>query len=85
MRSRRRNACCSACNVPIEAVAPIPNVSDVTASMVWCAAFGGSQDFVWPEGSSDPGFGGVSNGAARICLCRGAQGSRGTQAAISWR
>ena len=63
----------------VEALTPILNVSSIPASMDWVEKLGWKRGFSWPEGDPDPGFGAVESGKdARIFLCRGAQGSRGT-------
>ena len=66
--------------MPVQALTPILNVSNIKASQNWFERLGWKAGFVWPEGADDPGFGAVSSGheKAEIFLCRGAQGSRGT-------
>ena len=62
----------------IEALTPILNVSSLPDSIAWFEKLGWTRGFVWPDGSGDPDFGSVVSGQARIFLCHGAQGSRGT-------
>lgn len=66
--------------MPVKALTPILNVSNIKVSQAWFAQLGWRAGFSWPEGDDDPGFGSVcSDGEkAEIFLCRGAQGSRGT-------
>lgn len=64
--------------MPVKALTPILNVSNIRASQAWFAKLGWTAGFVWPEGADDPGFGSVRSEHAEIFLCRGAQGSRGT-------
>ena len=64
--------------MPVQAVTPILNVTNVTDSITWFARLGWQRGFAWPEGDADPDFGSVCSGKAEIFLCRGAQGSQGT-------
>ncbi len=68
--------------MPIRAVTPILNVSDVLASIDWFESLGWTRGFTWPQDDAAPGFapgfGGVCAGEVEIFLCKDAQGSRGT-------
>ena len=59
-------------------VTPILNVSSIPDSMAWFELLGWHRGFSWPEGDANPGFGSVTSGKVTIFLCRGAQGSRGS-------
>jgi len=67
--------------MPIRAVTPMLNVSDVPASIEWFESLGWSRGFTWPQDDPQPGFapsfGSVCAGDAEIFLCKDAQGSRG--------
>jgi hypothetical protein len=65
--------------MPVNALTPILNVSSIPASQEWFEKLGWQRGFTWPDGDADPGFGAICSGKAEIFLCRGAQGSRGTQ------
>jgi catechol 2,3-dioxygenase-like lactoylglutathione lyase family enzyme len=75
----------------ITGVTPVLNVSDVPKSLAWFESLGWQRGFTWNdhgllEGAADrdahgdAGFGSVcaEGEAARIFLCHGGQGSRGT-------
>jgi uncharacterized glyoxalase superfamily protein PhnB len=66
--------------VTVHRVTPILNVADVSASIAWFEQLGWECSLEWSdEQGAELGFGGVSNGAGEIFLCRGAQGSQGTR------
>ncbi len=73
----------------VRSVTPILNVSSLPESFAWFEALGWSRGFSWNEGGmianaadrnehGEAGFGSVCSHDARIFLCRGGQGSRGT-------
>ena len=69
--------------MPVRAVTPILNVSNVEASVDWFGKLGWRVGFLWPNGGREVAtFGSVCSGegeaSAEIFLCLGAQGSRGT-------
>lgn len=78
--------------MPIHAVTPILNVSDIGRSLAWFETLGWTRGFTWNDGgmigSGDcaadsnehgpAGFASICSGKAEIFLCRGGQGSRGT-------
>jgi catechol 2,3-dioxygenase-like lactoylglutathione lyase family enzyme len=65
--------------MPVQAVTPILNVSNIAESIAWFEKLGWRQGFVWCDvGQSVPSFGSVCSGKAEVFLCRGAQGSRGS-------
>jgi uncharacterized glyoxalase superfamily protein PhnB len=66
--------------VPVRAVTPILNVSNLDDSLNWFARLGWETTFVWtePEGGDEAGFAGVGFADVEIFLCRGGQGAQGT-------
>lgn len=62
----------------VRGVTPILNVSSISESQAWFAKLGWLTGFRWAPDQGEPSFGAVSSGAAKIFLCVGAQGSRGT-------
>lgn len=66
-------------NMPVNTITPILNVADIHASMAWFVQLGWRHGFAWPAGEAVPTFGSVQTDKVEIFLCRGAQGSRGTQ------
>jgi len=66
--------------MPIKALTPILNVSNIRASQAWFEKLGWKAGFTWPENEAEAGFGSVcvEGDGPEIFLCRGAQGSRGT-------
>jgi catechol 2,3-dioxygenase-like lactoylglutathione lyase family enzyme len=69
--------------MPIRAVTPILNVSNVEASVDWFGKLGWRVGFLWRDTKADPvSFGSVCSGegerSAEIFLCCDGQGSRGT-------
>jgi uncharacterized glyoxalase superfamily protein PhnB len=65
--------------MPVQALTPILNVTDINATIAWFEQLGWTRGFTWPEGESAPGFGSVrASEHAEIFLCHGGQGSLGT-------
>lgn len=65
--------------MPVRAVTPILNVSNVEASVDWFGKLGWRVGFLWPQhGQGVATFGSVCSDKAEIFMCLDAQGSRGT-------
>ena len=79
--------------MPVDAVTPVLNISDIRQSFEWFELFGWERSFSWnqnglvgdgPEAATEnehgpAGFGGVCQGNATIFLCVDGQGSKGTR------
>ncbi|HEV2381058.1 MAG TPA: bleomycin resistance family protein [Terriglobia bacterium] len=63
-------------NMNAKHVAPILNVSDISASFAWFEKLGWRKCWGW---GSPPTFGAVGSGKCEIFLCQGAQGGRGAR------
>lgn len=73
----------------VQSVTPVLNVSSIGASLAWSEALGWKRRFSWNDGGmicgatdtnehGAAGFGSVCSGKAKIFLCCGVQGVRGT-------
>ena len=78
--------------MPVQALTPILNVSNIAESFAWFELLGWHRGFSWNQGGrigsglnaaatnehGEASFGSVCSGDATIFLCRNGQGSRGT-------